>query len=147
MAVLTTKERKALPAGKFAGPDRSYPIPDKAHAANAKARAAQFASPALKAKIDAKANRVLHAAGGEMGSPGIAVQTGQGGEWDQTKAAGSMPQPSSPGQAAVNAVRDAMKPKIKAAGGYAGGYAGGAACGLDGAMMAHADKMHPVGRR
>lgn len=59
MAKLTTQERNALPASQFAGPGRSYPIPDRAHAANAKARAAQFASPALKAKVDAKANRVL----------------------------------------------------------------------------------------
>ena len=59
MAKLTPKARNAIPTSKFAGPGRSYPIEDKAHAANAKARAAQFASPALKAKIDAKANRVL----------------------------------------------------------------------------------------
>ncbi len=59
MAKLTTKARKALPAKDFAGPDRSYPVQDKAHAANAKARAAQFASPAVKAEVDAKANRVL----------------------------------------------------------------------------------------
>lgn len=59
MAKLTTKERKALPAKDFAGPGRSYPIEDKAHARNAKSRAAQNASPALKKKIDAKADRVL----------------------------------------------------------------------------------------
>jgi hypothetical protein len=59
MAKLTTKARKALPASDFAGPGRSYPIPDKAHAANAKARASEFASPALKAKVDAKANKML----------------------------------------------------------------------------------------
>lgn len=59
MAKLTTAARKKLPASEFAGPGRSYPIPDKAHAANAKARAAQFASPALKAKVDAKANKML----------------------------------------------------------------------------------------
>lgn len=39
MAKLTTKERKDLKPSQFAGPDKSYPIPDKAHAANAKARA------------------------------------------------------------------------------------------------------------
>jgi hypothetical protein len=61
MAKLTAKARKAIPTSKFAGPGRSYPIEDKAHARNAKARAAQFASPALKARIDAKANRVLGA--------------------------------------------------------------------------------------
>ncbi len=59
MAKLTTKTRKAIPTSKFAGPGRSYPIEDKAHARNAKARAAQFASPALKARIDAKADKVL----------------------------------------------------------------------------------------
>lgn len=41
MATLTTKARKRLPAREFAGPDRSYPIPDREHAANAKARATQ----------------------------------------------------------------------------------------------------------
>ncbi len=59
MAKLTTKARKALPNSAFAGPGRSYPVEDKAHARNAKARAAQFASPALKARVDAKANKVL----------------------------------------------------------------------------------------
>lgn len=59
MAKLTTKARKALPASDFAGPNRSYPVNDRAHAANAKARAAQFASPSLKAKVDARANKVL----------------------------------------------------------------------------------------
>ena len=32
MARLTAKARKALPASTFAGPDRSFPIPDKNHA-------------------------------------------------------------------------------------------------------------------
>jgi hypothetical protein len=35
-------------------------MPDRAHAANAKARAAQFASPAQRAKINAKANAILN---------------------------------------------------------------------------------------
>lgn len=64
MAVLSTKARKKLPTNKFAGPGRSYPVEDKAHAANAKARASQAVkagrmSASEKAKIDAKANRVL----------------------------------------------------------------------------------------
>ena len=37
----------------------SYPMNDKAHARLAKAYATRFASPAQKAQIDAKANRVL----------------------------------------------------------------------------------------
>ena len=64
MSVLTTAKRKSLPASQFAGPDRSYPIPDASHAANAKARASQAVnegrmSEDQKAKIDAKANKVL----------------------------------------------------------------------------------------
>lgn len=64
MTKLTTKSRKALPANKFAGSDRSYPIPDKSHAANAKARATQAVkagrmSESTASKIKAKANKVL----------------------------------------------------------------------------------------
>lgn len=64
MAKLTSKGRNSMPASKFAGPDRSYPVNDKAHAANAKARATQAVnagrmSSSERAKIDAKANKVL----------------------------------------------------------------------------------------
>lgn len=64
MAALTSKERKALPTSKFAGPGRSYPVDTKNRAANAKARASQMEkagklSSSAKAKIDAKANRIL----------------------------------------------------------------------------------------
>lgn len=59
--VLSTATRAKIPAKKFALPGkRAYPIENKAHAANAKARAAQFASPAQKAIIDRKANKVLY---------------------------------------------------------------------------------------
>lgn len=63
MAKLTTAARKKLPDSAFAGPGRSYPVEDKAHARNAKSRASQFASPALKKKVDAKANKVLKGRG------------------------------------------------------------------------------------
>lgn len=61
---LTANMRKAIPKSEFAGPDRSYPVPDKSHAANAKARASQAVnagrmSKSTEEKIDAKANRVL----------------------------------------------------------------------------------------
>ena len=59
MAKLTTAARKKLPSSDFTGPNRSYPVNDKAHAANAKARVAQFGSPALKKRVDAAANKVL----------------------------------------------------------------------------------------
>lgn len=62
---LSTNKRKSMPKSEFGEPGkRAYPMPDKAHAANAKARASQMAnagklSSSAKAKIDAKANRVL----------------------------------------------------------------------------------------
>lgn len=64
MAKLTAAKRKALPASEFAGPGKSYPIPDRAHAANAKARASQqeskgLISEAQKQSIDTKANAKL----------------------------------------------------------------------------------------
>lgn len=64
MSKLTSKSRNKLPKSDFAGPDRSYPVNDKAHAINAKARATQMQekgklSSSSKAKIDAKANKVL----------------------------------------------------------------------------------------
>ena len=64
MAKLTTKARKELKPSKFALPGGRYPVNDRAHAANAKARASQALkagrmSKSTEAKIDAKANRVL----------------------------------------------------------------------------------------
>jgi hypothetical protein len=61
---LNAAERKRIPESEFAGPGRSYPVEDKSHAANAKARATQMEekgklSSASAAKIKAKANRVL----------------------------------------------------------------------------------------
>lgn len=65
MAKLTSKARAAIPASKFGEPGkRAYPMQDRSHAANAKARASQQEkagnlSASSKAKIDAKANRIL----------------------------------------------------------------------------------------
>ena len=38
MAKLTSKKRNSLPKSEFAGPGRSFPIPDASHARNALAR-------------------------------------------------------------------------------------------------------------
>lgn len=57
MAKLSAKQRNALPAKDFAGPDRSYPVNNASHARNALARASQHAGPALKAKIRAKVHK------------------------------------------------------------------------------------------
>lgn len=65
MAKLTTAKRKKTPKSEFGLPgEKKYPMPDRSHAANAKARASQMEnkgklSPASKAKIDAKANKIL----------------------------------------------------------------------------------------
>lgn len=65
MAKLTSKARDKLKASEFAqGKQRKYPIENKAHARNAKARASEEAkkgklSKAQEKKIDAKANKVL----------------------------------------------------------------------------------------
>lgn len=75
MAKLSTGARKKMPASSFAGPNRSYPVPDKSHAANAKARASQAVkagrmSKGQESRIDAKANRVLGKSGSKSSSKG-----------------------------------------------------------------------------
>lgn len=65
MAKLTAADRRAVPKGEFGLPaEGKYPMPDKGHAANAKARATQMVakgklSASAEHKIDEKANRVL----------------------------------------------------------------------------------------
>jgi hypothetical protein len=65
MAELKAKARNKLPKSEFGMPgERKYPMPDKSHARNAKARASEMEhkgkiSESTKAKIDAKADRVL----------------------------------------------------------------------------------------
>lgn len=65
MAKLTAAARKKIPSSEFGLPrQRKYPMKDRSHAANAKARATQMVkkgklSAASAAKIRAKANRVL----------------------------------------------------------------------------------------
>lgn len=65
MAKLTTAKRKKIPKNEFGLPgEKKYPMPDKSHAANAKARASEMEnkgklSPSSKAKIDAKADKIL----------------------------------------------------------------------------------------
>ena len=77
MVDLTAKKRAKIKKSEFGLPEqRSYPMPDKAHAKNAKARAAQMfksgklTKPELD-KITRKANRVLGA-----GTPAAAKKKG-----------------------------------------------------------------------
>jgi hypothetical protein len=54
MARLTSGQRQKIPTDKFAGPNRSFPIPDKAHAHAAIALSRYAANPnAVKAKARA----------------------------------------------------------------------------------------------
>lgn len=65
MAKLTSKRRNSLRSSVFGIPSRrAYPMPDRSHAANAKARATQQfrkgnLSAGQRAAIFAKANRIL----------------------------------------------------------------------------------------
>jgi hypothetical protein len=65
MGTLTEKQRDKLPDSKFGLPDEhKYPMPDKSHARNAKARASQQEEKGTitakeKAQIDRKADRIL----------------------------------------------------------------------------------------
>lgn len=81
---LTTKARKAIPTKDFAGPDRSYPIEDRSHAANAKARVANK-SPALKARVDAAVDRKYPGMGKEGMSHSAFESLDHGGAHDHFK--------------------------------------------------------------
>lgn len=65
MAKLTAAKRKQIPKKEFGLPgEKKYPMPDKSHARNAKARASEMEhkgklSSSAKSKIDAKADRIL----------------------------------------------------------------------------------------
>ena len=65
MAELTEKKRDSLKPSQFGLPEeKKYPMPDKSHARNAKARASQQKkegnlTASEKAKIDRKADRIL----------------------------------------------------------------------------------------
>jgi hypothetical protein len=72
MAKLTAKARSKIPTSEFAGKDRSYPVEDKKHA-KAALMLDHNAPPAERAKIDARARKVL----GEKGAKGEARHAGK----------------------------------------------------------------------
>lgn len=65
MAKLTARARNKLPTKKFAGKKRSYPVHDRAHAANAKARAKQQLKKGNLSR--AEYNRIISKANGVLG--------------------------------------------------------------------------------
>ena len=72
MSELSDEQRNKLKKSQFGLPgSERYPMPDKSHAANAKARASQMVkagklSSSSEDEIDAKANKVLADPGGEV---------------------------------------------------------------------------------
>lgn len=72
MGDLTTKERKHLKKSQFGEPgERKYPMEDKPHARDAKARASEEEhkgnlSKSAEERIDAKADRILHEHAGKV---------------------------------------------------------------------------------
>ena len=69
MAKLTTKQRDNLSKSQFGLPsERKYPMPNKSHARNAKARASEEfkkgnLTKSQKQRIDAKANKIIKGKG------------------------------------------------------------------------------------
>ena len=64
MSKLSAKQRKAMPSGEFAGPGRSFPMNDVTHARMAVSME-KYASPATKAKINARAKAMGVDVGGD----------------------------------------------------------------------------------
>lgn len=97
MAKLTAKKRRSIPASKFAGPDRSYPVDTPARARAAAGFAAMHhASPAIKAKIRKLSKRLGEQHGPIDDMPSAAVKvaahtrrppSGYGGGSQKVKAA------------------------------------------------------------
>ena len=79
MSKIAAKEKQQLPKSAYGLPgSKKYPMPDRRHAANAKARASQQEakgnlSGSAKKKIDAKANKIL----GKKSALGPAGPTGR----------------------------------------------------------------------
>jgi len=81
MARLTAAERRNLPASDFAGPGRSFPIPDAGHARAALGRI-NNAPASARGKIRAKAEKMLHKKGSLAG--GDMPRYEDGGQVDKT---------------------------------------------------------------
>ena len=89
MAVLTTKQRKALPAKEFAGGKGGkagdtgrFPLNDKAHVKAAESYE-RFATPAEKQKIDAAANKAFPKRGQRTATHNDTKHPGSHDEWQR----------------------------------------------------------------
>ncbi|WP_321951899.1 hypothetical protein [Paraburkholderia bannensis] len=88
MAVLTTKQRKAMPANEFAGgkpkgkSEGRFPLNDKAHIKAAESYE-RFATPAEKQKIDAAANKAFPDRGQRTAKHNDTRHPGSHDEWEK----------------------------------------------------------------
>lgn len=150
MSKFDAQDRKALPHSDFAVPSKapgsgSYPIPDKAHAQNALARVAQHGDPAEKRAVEAKVHAKF---------PGVGQHKPAGPERDTREQSRQFQPP--PGQrggppnptaaqtlpkSAPNRSASSNTPSRSTPPGPRDGVSG-----IDRAMAAHADRLHP-GRR
>lgn len=125
MSKLTSKDRKSMPKSDFAIPSKapgsgSYPINDRSHAANAMSRVSANGSPAEKREVASAVHKKY-------------PDMGKGSNEERTE---------SPRERAAEK-RDPSLERREAA--HKGGNDG--TSGIDRAMSAHADKMHPTGKR
>lgn len=134
MADLTTKDRKALPTNAFAVPSKapgsgSYPIPDKAHARNALARAS---GKPVQGQVDAAVHRKFPS----LGTP------------DKRVAPHGVPRPAGLGERQLDGSRSmtmsqpAPKKSSMAQRDPAPHRSSGGS-GMEAAMGSLADKLHP----
>ena len=80
MARLTGSQRSKLSSSQFALPGkRAYPIHDRAHAANAKARVAQHGTPAEKKAVNAAVAKKY---------PGLGKSSGKSGGKSSSRSSG-----------------------------------------------------------
>lgn len=172
MAKLDAKQRKALPKSDFAVPSKapgsgSYPINDPSHARNALARVAQHGSPAeqaaVKAKVHAKypgigkpsAGRPLNErepareAAAERRNPSLERRESPAQDRREMSRPFQPPRDMQGGPAAPSksqTVSRAPDLRESRAPSRSPNPQRDGVSGLDRAMSAHADKVHPHGR-
>jgi hypothetical protein len=78
-AVLNAKKRDAIDDSDFAGPNRTFPVPDQAHADNAASRVAAIKDAGLRARIEAGIRRICKRKGLKV-PPSLATADHAAGE-------------------------------------------------------------------
>lgn len=143
MSDLTTSERKHLPTNAFAEPQaRKYPIEDRAHAVNAKARVAQHGTPAEKRQVDDAVQRKYPGMGGSKSDP-----KGSFSRPNAANNAGGVPRKTGDGQRQLDGSRTPEFSQPQKRPGMAerqpAPHSSSGGSGMEHAMGALADQLHP----